>query len=73
LLTSPFNLVLLSAIADEPEALSFTSDNGLLASCWDRKRRDCAGRRQPPPRFAAVIRMLANAMSQRQQLTALGP
>ena len=70
LLASPFNLVLLSAIADEPEALSFTSDNGLLASYWDRKRRDCAGRRQPPPRFAAVIRTLANAMSQRQQLTA---
>ncbi len=70
LLTSPFNLVLVSAIADEPDALSFTSDNGLLASYWDRKRRDCAGRRQPPPRFAAVIRTLANAMSQRQQLTA---
>ena len=53
LLASPFNLVLVSAIADEPEALSFTSDNGLLASYWDRKRRDCAGRRRPPPRFAA--------------------
>ena len=70
LLTSPFNLVLVSAIADEPDALSFTSDNGLLASYWDRKRRDCAARRQPPPRFAAVIRALANEMSHRQQLTA---
>jgi hypothetical protein len=70
MLTSPLNLVLLSAIADQPDALSFTSTNGLLAAYWERKRRDCASRRQPAPRFAAVIGALANAMSERQQLTA---
>lgn len=71
LLASPFNLVLLNAIADGPDALSFTSDNGLLASYWDHKRRACANHRpQSPPRFAAVIGTLANTMSKRQELTA---
>jgi len=70
LLALPLNLVLLSAIADQPNALSFTSTNGLLAGYWERKRRDCASRRQPAPRFAAVIGALANTMSERQQLTA---
>jgi hypothetical protein len=69
LLTSPFNLVLLSAIADQPDALSFTSANGLLAAYWDRKRRNCRERRQTT-RFSAVIEALANAMSERQELSA---
>jgi hypothetical protein len=71
LLTSPLNLVLLSAIADQPDALAFESAGGLLAAYWDRKRRDCANHRpQSPPRYEAVIGTLANAMSERQQLTA---
>ena len=71
LLTSPLNLVLLSAIADEPDALAFESAGGLLAAYWDRKRRDCASHRpQSRPRYEAVIGTLANAMSERQQLTA---
>jgi hypothetical protein len=69
LLTSPFNLVLLGAIADQPDALSFTSDRGLLNRYWDRKRRDCRVRREST-RFTEVIRVLANAMSDRQQLAA---
>lgn len=70
LLRLPLNLVLLSAIADQEDALSFTSATGLLNSYWERKRRDCAYRRQPPPKFGPVIAALANAMSARQQLTA---
>lgn len=71
LLTSPLNLVLLSAIADEPDALAFESAGGLLAAYWDRKRRDCVNHRpQSPPRYEAVIGALANAMSERQQLMA---
>lgn len=71
LLTSPLNLVLLSAIADESDALTFESAGGLLAAYWDHKRRDCAHHRpQSPPRYEAVIGTLANAMSARQQLTA---
>ena len=69
LLTLPLNLVLLSVIADQDDALSFTSANGLLSAFWERKRRDCASRRQPPPRFAPVIAALANAMSVHQELT----
>lgn len=70
LLSLPLNLVLLRAIADQADALSFTSDTGLLAAYWERKLRDCTNRRQPPPRFGAVIGALADAMSARQQLTA---
>lgn len=71
MLTSPLNLVLLSVIADEPDALAFESAGGLLAGYWLRKRRDCANRRsQSPPRYEAVISALSNAMSERQQLTA---
>ena len=66
----PFNLVLLSAIADQADALSFTSATGLLNRYWERKRRACANRREPPARFAAVITALADAMSARQQQTA---
>jgi len=70
LLTLPLNLVLLSVIADQADALSFTSATGLMNAYWERKRRDCAQRRQPPPRFTPVIAALADAMSARQQLTA---
>jgi hypothetical protein len=69
LLSLPLNLVLLSAIADQEDALAFTSATGLLNSYWERKRRDCANRCQPAPRFTPVIAALADAMSARQQLT----
>ena len=70
LLSLPLNLVLLRAIADQPDALAFTSATGLLNAYWERKYRDCTGRRQPPVRFTKVISVLANAMSARQQLSA---
>ncbi len=70
LLSLPLNLVLLHAIADQPDALAFTSATGLLNDYWERKHRDCTSRRQPPARFTKVITVLANAMSARQQLSA---
>ena len=70
LLSLPLNLVLLQAIADQPDALAFTSATGLLNAYWDRKHRDCTGRRQPPAHFTRLITVLANAMSARQQLSA---
>ena len=70
LLSLPLNLVLLQAIADQPDALAFTSATGLLNAYWERKHRDCRGRRQPPAHFTKVITVLANAMSARQQLSA---
>jgi hypothetical protein len=70
LLSLPLNLVLLHAIADQPDALAFTSATGLLNAYWERKHRDCTGRRQPEARFTKVITVLANAMSARQQLSA---
>ena len=70
LLSLPLNLVLLHAIADQPDALTFTSATGLLNAYWERKHRDCTARRQPSARFAKVITVLANAMSARQQLSA---
>jgi hypothetical protein len=70
LLATPFRLVLLSAIAGQPDALSFTSANGLLSAYWKQKRQDCENRLQRSVRFAGVIETLANAMSEGQQLTA---
>jgi hypothetical protein len=69
LLRSPLNLVLLSSIADQADALSFGTPKDLFDAYWDRKRRDCRQRRQPPVRFGEVIGALANAMSARQRLT----
>ena len=70
LLRLPLNLVLLRAVADQSDALAFTSATGLLSAYWERKHRDCTGRRQPPAHFTKVITLLANAMSARQQLSA---
>lgn len=69
-LATPFHLVLFSAIAGQPDALSFISENGLLGAYWKRKRQDCENRQQQRVRFAAVIETLANAMSERRDLAA---
>lgn len=69
LLRLPLNLVLLSSIADQADALSFGSTKDLFDAYWDRKRRDCRQRRQPPVRFGEVIGALTDAMSARQRLT----
>jgi hypothetical protein len=68
LLSSPFNLVLLRATADQTDALSFASPRDLLERYWDRKRRNCLQRREPPPRFNDVIGRLVDAMSDQQRL-----
>jgi hypothetical protein len=71
LLRSPLHLVLLSAIADEATALSFQTAKGLMDAFYDRKRRDCRARREPPPRFGETIGVLVDDMSARQQLFSL--
>ena len=69
LLRSPLNLLLLSAIADQSDALDFASPRDLLDAYWDRKYRDCQRGRARPPRFNDVISTIAREMSQRQQLS----
>jgi hypothetical protein len=71
LLRSPLHLVLLSAIADEANALSFQTAKGLMDAFYDRKRRDCRARRSPPPRFGETIGVLIDDMSARQRLFSL--
>ncbi|MDQ3318859.1 MAG: hypothetical protein M3515_01145 [Actinomycetota bacterium] len=68
LLGSPLHLVLLSAIADQDEALTFTSSKDLLDAFWDRKRQDCNARREV--RFADTIGALVDYMSENQRLAA---
>jgi hypothetical protein len=68
LLKLPLNLVLLSTVADQDDALTFDTDRDLLDGYWDRKLRECRRRRQPPPRFGDVVRVLADAMSSQQRL-----
>lgn len=69
LLRSPLNLLLLSAVADQSDALDFASPRDLLDAYWDRKYRDCQRGRAHPPRFNDVISTIAREMSQRQQLS----
>jgi hypothetical protein len=70
LLRTPLHLVLLQTVADQPDALFFTTSRQLFDAYWDRKRRDCRQQRpQSPARFADVISVLAEAMSERQQLS----
>ncbi len=68
LLRSPFNLVLLRTIADQGDVLSFGTSRDLLDAYWDRKRRNCRQDRSPAPRFNDVIRVIVDAMSERQRL-----
>lgn len=69
LLRSPLNLVLLSAISDQANAMSFSSVKGLMDAFYDRKRRDCRTRRDPPPRFADTLALLTDDMSNNQRLS----
>jgi hypothetical protein len=68
LFRAPLHLVLLQSIADQPDALTVTSPNGLFNAYWERKRRDC---RRPPRmvRFAETIDVVTEAMSDRQRLS----
>jgi hypothetical protein len=71
ILTSPFNLVLLSVIATQQEVVVFASADGLLNAFWERKRRDCAERRpQRQVRFDATLGIIARAISADQRLSA---
>ncbi len=67
LLRIPLHLVLLRTIADQPDALSFSSSRHLFDAYWVRKRRDCEDRR-PGVRFAAAIGLVAETMSARKRL-----
>lgn len=69
LLRSPLNLVLLSTIADQDDALTFGSDKDLFDAYWRHKHRDCRQGRKPTPRFKEVISVLAVEMSRRQRLS----
>jgi hypothetical protein len=68
LFRTPLHLVLLGSIADQADALSITSPNGLFRAYWERKRSDCR-RRQPTIRFVGTIDVIAEAMSDRQRLS----
>lgn len=71
LIALPLHLVLLSAIADQANALEFQSTSDLLDAFYERKERDCRLRKAPEKvRYAAVIEALAQAMSARQRLSA---
>lgn len=68
LLQSPLHLVLLATVADETNALDFTSTAHLFDAYWDRKRRDVRERREGT-RFGPVVSAVAEAISQRQRLS----
>ncbi|MHB8659321.1 MAG: NACHT domain-containing protein [Solirubrobacteraceae bacterium] len=69
LLSSPFSLVLLRAIADGHSSLEFSSMVDLLNEYWDRKRRDCM-QTFAAVRFEAVVDALVAAMSSARRLDA---
>lgn len=69
LLRTPLHLVLLQTVADQPDALSFTTGRQLFDAYWDRKEQDSQQQRPAnPPRFATVVGALAEMMSERQRL-----
>ena len=68
LFRTPLHLVLLRSIADQTDALSITSPNGLFHAYWERKHRDCR-RPQWRIRFVETIDVIAEAMSARQRLS----
>lgn len=68
LLRSPLHLVLLSAVLEEDEALSFATTKDLFDLFWESKARACRRHREPPPRFTEVIDALVDSMSAGQRL-----
>ncbi|MFN2466508.1 MAG: hypothetical protein ABR521_00015 [Gaiellaceae bacterium] len=70
LLRTPLHLVLLRAVADEPDALSFSTAKGLMDAFYDRKRRDCDARGGDRVRFGETINTLVENMSANQRLYA---
>ncbi|MFW5421081.1 ATP-binding protein [Nocardiopsis sp. CNT-189] len=70
LLRLPLHLMLLAVIADEPEALDFTSGQRLFDAYWEHKRRAVRERREPwKVRFGEVMGRLAEVISERQELS----
>lgn len=68
LLRLPLHLKLLATLADQADAISFTSTRSLFDAYWDRKRRDCRTRRGGVVRFAEVVATLADDMSGSRRL-----
>jgi hypothetical protein len=70
LLRTPLHLVLLKAVADEPEALTFSTVKGLMDAFYDRKRRDSDAHAGDRIRFGETINTLVESMSDNQRLYA---
>ena len=70
LLRSPLHLVLLAAVASDPDGLTFSSTKGLFDRFWENKSRAVRGRRDPPARFDEVIGVLVDSMNSSQRLVA---
>lgn len=68
LLRVPLHLVLLSTVADQPDALIFNTTAHLFDAYWDRKRQS-VWRRKTDARFNEVINDVANAISDNQSLS----
>ncbi|WP_435583202.1 nSTAND1 domain-containing NTPase [Amycolatopsis thermoflava] len=68
LLRVPLHLVLLSSVADQPDALVFQTTAHLFDAYWKRKRRSVK-ERQESVRFNEVISAVANAISDNQRLS----
>jgi hypothetical protein len=68
LLQVPLHLVLLSAIADQPDALSFSTAKGLMDAFYKRKRDVSQSRRDQTIRFDETVGVVVEDMSSRQRL-----
>lgn len=70
LLKVPLHLVLLSAIADQPTALGFSTAKGLMDAFYERKRDLSQGRREQTVGFDNTVGVLVDDMSSNQRLYA---
>lgn len=68
LLKVPLHLVLLAAIADQPQALGFTTAKGLMDAFYDRKRQLSRVRSEQTVRFGETIGVIVEDMSAHQRL-----
>lgn len=68
LLKIPLHLVLLSAIADQPGALSFSTAKGLMDAFYERKRDVSQSRREQTVRFDETVGAVVEDMSSHQRL-----